>query len=48
VVSLPWSSVVVDVAYVIGTILFFLLMLLFVAACERLGRGTDVERATKE
>jgi hypothetical protein len=44
----PWSSVVVDVAYVIGTILFFLLMLLYVAACESLGRGADVERATKE
>ena len=28
-----------DLAYVLGTIGFFALMLAYVAACERLGRG---------
>ena len=28
-----------DVVYVFGTIAFFMLMLAYVAGCERLGRG---------
>jgi hypothetical protein len=29
-----------DVVYILGTIAFFALMLLYVRACERLGRDT--------
>ena len=29
-----------DVIYILGTIAFFVLMLLYVRACERLGRDT--------
>ena len=29
----------IDLAYVLGTVGFFALMLAYVAACERLGRG---------
>jgi len=39
---------VLDFIYVLTTILFFALMLAYVAACDRLGRGADVERAPKE
>jgi len=38
----------IDVIYVAATIAFFALMLLYVAACDRLGRSADVERAPKE
>ena len=31
----------IDVAYVLGTLGFFALMLAYVAACERLGRGAS-------
>lgn len=31
----------IDAVYVAGTIAFFVLMLLYVAGCERLGRGTE-------
>jgi hypothetical protein len=39
---------VLDFIYVLTTILFFALMLAYVAACDRLGQGADVERAPKE
>jgi len=35
----------IDLIYVIATLAFFALMLLYVAACDRLGRNADVERA---
>jgi hypothetical protein len=35
----------IDLIYVIGTVLFFALMLLYVAACDRIGRSADAERA---
>jgi hypothetical protein len=35
----------IDIAYVIGTLAFFALMLAYVAGCDRLGRAADVERA---
>ena len=38
----------IDVIYVVATVLFFALMLAYVAACDRLGRNADVERASKE
>lgn len=38
----------IDVLYVAGTVLFFALMLGYVAACNRLGRGADVERARED
>jgi len=38
----------IDVLYVAGTVLFFALMLGYVAACERLGRSADVERARED
>ena len=38
----------IDVVYVVVTICFFALMIAYVAACDRLGRGADVERAPEE
>ena len=38
----------IDLIYVLTTVLFFALMVAYVAACDRLGRGADVERASKE
>lgn len=37
-----------DVIYVAGTILFFVLMIAYVAACDHLGRAADVERAPED
>jgi len=34
----------IDFIYVAATVVFFALMLLYVAACDRLGRSADVER----
>jgi len=39
---------VIDFIYVLATVLFFALMVAYVAACDRLGRNADVERASKE
>jgi len=39
---------VIDLVYVVATILFFALMIVYVAACDRLGRAADVERGGKE
>lgn len=38
----------IDMLYMVATILFFALMVAYVAACDRLGRKADVERGTKE
>ncbi|HEY9228733.1 MAG TPA: hypothetical protein VIP11_18925 [Gemmatimonadaceae bacterium] len=38
----------IDFIYIATIILFFGLMLLYVAGCERLGRAADVERAGEE
>jgi hypothetical protein len=38
----------IDLIYVIATLAFFGLMLLYVAACDRLGRSADVERAQEQ
>jgi hypothetical protein len=38
----------IDLVYVLGTVAFFGLMLLYVAGCNRLGRSTDVERGSEE
>lgn len=35
----------IDIAYVLGTVAFFGLMLLYVHGCDRLGKTADVERA---
>lgn len=37
-----------DALYVVGTILFFVLMIAYTAACNRIGRRADVERAQKD
>lgn len=37
----------IDFVYVLATVAFFALMVLYVAACDRLGRKTDADRATK-
>jgi hypothetical protein len=42
------TGVVIDVVYVVATVLFFALMLGYVAACNRLGRSADVERAKED
>ena len=34
----------IDVLYVVGTVLFFALMIAYTVACNRLGRSADVER----
>jgi len=39
---------VIDFIYVVTTVLFFALMIAYVAACHRLGGSADVERASKE
>ena len=38
----------IDVLYVAGTVLFFALMIGYAAACDRLGRGADVERTAED
>ena len=38
----------IDVLYVVSTVLFFALMLGYTAACDRLGRTADVERAKED
>jgi hypothetical protein len=38
----------IDVVYVVTTVLFFALMLGYAAACDRLGRTADVERAKED
>ena len=38
----------IDVLYVAGTVLFFALMIGYAAACDRLGRSADVERARED
>jgi hypothetical protein len=42
------TRVMIDLIYVAATILFFALMVAYIAACDWLGRGADVERAGKE
>jgi hypothetical protein len=37
-----------DLVYVLGTVAFFGLMLLYIAGCDRLGRSADVERGAEE
>ena len=37
-----------DVSYVGGTLLFFALMLAYIAGCARLGRTADVERTSED
>jgi hypothetical protein len=37
----------IDLVYVVGTVAFFGLMLLYIAGCDRLGRRADVERASE-
>jgi hypothetical protein len=36
---------VIDIAYVLGAVAFFALMLVYVRACERLGRTSATETA---
>ena len=38
----------IDLIYVAVTLLFFTLMLAYVAGCDRIGRTADVERAKEE
>lgn len=38
----------IDLVYVLGTVAFFGLMLLYIAGCDRLGRSADVERASED
>ena len=38
----------IDLIYVAATVVFFALMVAYVAACNRLGRGADVERGGKD
>lgn len=37
-----------DIVYVATTLVFFALMVGYVAGCERLGRHAEVDHATKE
>ena len=41
-------TLVIDLIYVLTTVLFFALMAAYVAGCHRLGRSADVERASRE
>jgi hypothetical protein len=38
----------IDLVYVLGTVVFFGLMLLYIAGCDRLGRSAGVERVSEE
>lgn len=38
----------IDFIYVLASVVFFAIMLAYVAGCDWLGRKADVERATKE
>jgi K+-transporting ATPase KdpF subunit len=38
------ATEMIDVLYVVATVLFFSLVLAYAAACDRLGRGADVDR----
>jgi hypothetical protein len=38
----------IDLVYVLGTVVFFGLMLLYIAGCDRLGRSADVGRVYEE
>ena len=38
----------IDLVYIVGTLAFFTLMLLYVAGCDFIGRHADVERAEPE
>ena len=38
----------IDLIYVVGTVAFFALMLLYVSACERLGRTATAEIRASE
>ncbi len=38
----------IDLVYVAATVVFFALMLLYVAGCDRLGRSAEVERQPAE
>jgi len=42
------AAVVIDIIYIVSTIVFFALMIAYVAACDHLGRSADVERGGKE
>jgi hypothetical protein len=37
-----------DLAYILGTLAFFALMLAYVAGCERLGRSSDATSESQE
>ena len=37
----------IDLIYVLATLAFFALMLVYVAGCERLGRSPESERTTE-
>jgi hypothetical protein len=38
----------IDIVYIATTVVFFALMIAYVAGCDRLGRHADVDRASKE
>ena len=38
----------IDFIYVVATVLFFASMVAYVAACDRLGRDADMERAKEQ
>lgn len=38
----------IDILYVVATVVFFALTIGYVAACDRLGRSANAERATEE
>jgi len=37
----------IDLIYIAATVVFFAVMVAYVAACDRLGRGADIERGGK-
>ena len=38
----------IDILYMVTTVVFFALMIAYVAGCDRLGQRADVDRVTKE
>lgn len=38
----------IDIVYVVATLVFFAVMMLYVAGCARLGRSSDADRVSDE
>ena len=42
-----WRKSMIDAAYILGTVLFFVLMRVYTRACERLGAGKSEQEESR-